>query len=125
MVPDDPDDVAPPETAAGAVGIAMLVRELVVLAVVSHPLDRRALQGKGPQRRKGVFERLRTTERPMRQEPVVADANAEPSADPVQQEANAHGRPGCVPESGKGCQMNSQKIDGLCGTEAVSNRRNC
>ena len=41
--PEHPKDMTPPETLARVVGIPVLVRVLMVLAVVRHPLDRPAL----------------------------------------------------------------------------------
>ena len=60
-----------------AVGVALLVRERVVLAVVGDPLDHRALDGRraedGPHR----AQRPAGLEAPVGEEAVVADRHAE------------------------------------------------
>src|SRR2546425_1579221 len=44
--PEHPEDMGPPEAVASAVWVSVLVRKVVVLAMVGHPIDRAAFYGK-------------------------------------------------------------------------------
>jgi hypothetical protein len=57
--------------------IALAVREVVVLAVVGDPADRRSLDGHRAERDDPVAHRPRRLERAVRQQAVVADGDPE------------------------------------------------
>jgi hypothetical protein len=63
------------------VRIALLIRERVVLAVVGHPVDDRALDRHGAEDRERRTQPRLRLERAVREHPVEADRHAEPDED--------------------------------------------
>ena len=68
----------PDAVVVGAMGIVGLVGELVVLAMVGHPLDQRTLDGGGAQRGEHEAQRAAGLEAAVGKQTVKADGNAEP-----------------------------------------------
>ena len=61
----------------GAVRVALLVGVRVMLAVIGHPADHRALDGHRAHDREEVFDGLGGLEGPVREHPVEADRDPE------------------------------------------------
>jgi hypothetical protein len=92
--------MTPPETLPSAVWISVLVRVLVMLAMVGHPVDWPAFYGERTQEGNRVFHGSRTVERAMGEKAVVAHADPQRPSNPVDQEADANGGPVEMPQGG-------------------------
>ena len=79
----------------------------MVLTVQRHPLNRVALQGECTERSQSIFQSPRAPERAMREETMVAYANPQTPADPMQQQTDSHGCPVGMPEGGHRSQVDT------------------
>jgi len=68
-------------TGVGAVRVAASVGELMMLAVIGDPADHVPLHGKLTTDREGVANSREGLERPVREQPVVADGDPQPGDD--------------------------------------------
>jgi len=77
--------------------IARLVRILVVLPMLRNPVGRLALEAQAAKQGQRILQGTGAFERPVGEQAVIADANAEPAADGMQQKAYPYGRPTGIP----------------------------
>jgi hypothetical protein len=75
----DPTRMRPPLAIAGRVGIAVLVRELVMLTVRSYPEQRAPFQGRHGTNRKKILKQLGRREGAMDEQPVITYAEPRPT----------------------------------------------
>ena len=82
----------------------------------------------GPPSRVSVPRRARVystsfgaLERPVSEQAVVANADSQPSEKRVQQDTDAHCRPGGLPENGDDAQVHGNEESGFDGLELVAN----
>ena len=86
--------MTPEEAGPWAVGIAALVGMLVVLAMHRYPAGRRVLEAADAEDREEMLQPLRAGERAVRQEPVVAQVDAEGAENVSAEEAGRQAGPG-------------------------------
>src|SRR5258708_36875693 len=90
----DPSHVRPPLAVAGGVRIAVLVGKLMMNAMRGHPENRSALEGESGAPGQKIFHPLRRLVSAMRQQTVIAHANAEASGNPPQEHGDEERLPG-------------------------------
>src|SRR4030095_14791677 len=78
-----PTHVGPPAAVTRTVWISFLVREAMVDAMGNHPVGRTTFHSQGPAQGQEILHRLGRLIATMRQEPVVAHADAQTACDPV------------------------------------------
>jgi hypothetical protein len=90
----EPEHVRPQAAVAGRVRIAILITERMVLAVVGHPVERGALAGDAPEQAEQKPQRRGSLKAAVREEAMVAEADAETAGHPVEHQADGEPRPG-------------------------------
>ncbi len=110
----DPANVGPPGAFAGRVGIAGLVRILMMDTMRRHPKNGSAFERERAAEGQEILERPGKLVRTVRVQPMVAHTDAQPDADPVQQKRDNKS----VPTEHKQCsngarvQNNQNRNDG-------------
>jgi len=113
--------MTPPETLSSAVWISVLVRVLMMLAMVGHPVDWPAFYTERTQDGKSIFHGSRTLERAMGEKAVVAHTDPQRPANPVEQQADAERCPTEMPQGSDCSGVDSHYECSLKGSEPVSN----
>ena len=110
---EDPAHVRPPLAVDGGMGIAILVRELMMNTVRGHPEDRPALECQRGTYRKQVLHPLRRLIAAMGEQAVIAHADAQAARDPPQKHCDEK----CLPGEKEECRDRSnveQSHEGGC-----------
>src|SRR5271155_575146 len=89
-----PADVRPPLAVARGMGITITVGKLMMDAMRSHPENRTAFERQRGAQCQKIFHPLGSLVAAMRQQPVVAHADAPASGHPPQQQRNEERFPG-------------------------------
>src|SRR4029077_13657488 len=79
---ENPSHVRPPFAFDGRMGIAILIGKLVMNAMRGHPENRSAFEGEGGANRQEIFHPLVGFVAAMREQPVIAHANAQAARNP-------------------------------------------
>src|SRR5947209_2630561 len=115
---ENPADVRPPGSVARAVRVGGNVRVRVMNPVGRDPLDRPALQRQRGADRENILDPLRRLVAAVRQQPVVAHADAEASGHPEDDEGNDQRRPREHEERGHRAYVEDDHGDGGCPVDA-------
>src|SRR4051812_40425324 len=97
---DDPASVSPPSAVVRRVGIALVVRVLMVDAVCGDPEDRSALEGQGAAGAEEVLNPLGSFVAAMREQAMVRHADADIDGQEVHHGSHGDVRPGEEEECG-------------------------
>jgi len=89
----NPTDVRPPTAIARRMRIAFVIGVRVMYAMRGDPVDRTAFERQRATQREEIFERTRRLEPPVRQQSVIANADAQPARYPEQKEHHQETRP--------------------------------
>ena len=97
-----PDDMRPPFAVAGRVRIAFFVGELVMDAVCGHPGDGTAFESQRAANGEEILDALGDFVAAMRQQAMIAHADAEAQGNPVERQGHEKGGPAKEEERGHG-----------------------
>jgi len=111
---EQPADMGPPGAFAGRMGIARLVRILMMDAMSGYPKDGSAFERERAAESQEIFERPGKLIRTVRVQPVIAHADAQSDADPVQQKRDNKSVPAEHKQCSNGArvQNNQNRNDG-------------
>ncbi len=105
----EPQHVAPPGAVARRMRIAFLIAVRMMLAMVGHPNDGRAFAGQAAQERKKPPHRPVRLKTSVREQAMVAQADAQSAGKPVHADEQRHGLPGEKERSGQRTGMHDAK----------------
>ena len=106
-----PQDVGPQSAIARRMRIAILVAECMMLAMIRHPEERRTLARHAAQPCKEHPDGLRRGKTAVREQPVVAHADAKTSRHVIQRQADRQARPREAEWCRQGRQMHAHDPD--------------
>ena len=108
---ENPEHMGPHAAVPRGVGVAFLVTECMVFAVVCHPDERGALARDSTQEGKEKPHRSGCLEAAVREQTVIAEANAQAAGHPVERQTDGQPRPGEIEGCGERCQVHTTDPD--------------
>ena len=117
---EDPAHVRPPFAIDRRMGVALLVRKLMMNAVRRYPENRAALERQRGTPGEEIFHPLRRLISAMRQQPVIAHADAKAAGNPPKKNGYEERLPGKEKERRNGARMKQDHGGSRAPIEAVT-----